>query len=347
MIPPTSDRGTTARRRRRLWLRGTFGAALALGLLAWFLLRVDPAAVGEALAGVRPVWVAAAAFLQVGALALRGVRWRSLLARVASPPLASVLAATFMGWVALVVVPARLGDLARPWFLARRHALDRSYAFGAQQLERVFDLVGVLVLLGAYLGSGAPGLSPLGSTEWRRTLERGEAAVLVLVVALLVGLVAALAAAPRLERAVAERLAGHRASERWVRLASRIAAFLHGLTAVRTWRLLAVASVQSAGLWLAVLGAHLCLFRAFALSLPTLAVVPVVSLIIVGALVPTPAAIGSYHAAAQAALASLLGLPLAVATGYALVAHAVAYLPNLTIGTILLVRESAGGEEAS
>jgi len=331
-------------RGRRLLARLALGGVLAAALLTWFLRRVDLPAVRAVLGGLHPGWVIAAAALQVSALVLRGVRWRSLLARAATPPLATVLAATFMGWVALVLVPARLGDLARVWLLARRHPVDRSFAFGAQQLERVFDLVAVLALVATFLAS-APITPATGeSAGWRSALERGEIVVLALVASAILVLIAALGAAPRLERFVDARLTRESSPHGWTRLASRLAAFLHGLTAVRSLPALGLAIVQTVAIWLAILAAHLSLFRAFDLDLPALAAAPVVAFVIVGALVPTPAAIGSYHAAVQLALASLFGVPLAVATGYALVSHAVAYLPNLVIGSALIVSESTAKE---
>ena len=76
-----------------------------------------------------------------------------------------------------------------------------------------------------------------------------------------------------------------------------------------------------------------------ATSLIPLAVFPLIVIVVLGALVPTPAAIGSYHKAVQIGLATLLGVPNDVAVGYAIVSHAVAYLPSGSIGLFLLARE--------
>jgi len=305
-------------------------------MLTWFFRRVATSALAAELRAVEPGWIVAAAAAQVAALACRGVRWRALLSRRARVPLGAALSATYMGWVVLALAPARLGELARPWLVARRHALDRSFALGAQLLERLLD-VGALVALLALFLTGGPAAAEKGSpAPLLAALERAQTALLVALLVAIAALVAAVAAAPWLERAFADRLAGGR----WAWLGGRGRAFASGLTTIRSARALGVAGGQTVVLWLLVCSGHLCLFRAFSLDLPALAVGPLLVFVVAGAAVPTPAGIGSYHAAVQLALGSLLGVPVATASAYALVSHAAAYLPNLAIGAALLLRRA-------
>ena len=46
-----------------------------------------------------------------------------------------------------------------------------------------------------------------------------------------------------------------------------------------------------------------------------------------------------YHSAVRIALGTLLGVPGDLAVGYAIISHAVAYVPSGSIGLILLARE--------
>jgi len=328
-------------------MRLALGIALALGLGFWFARHVDVAAVAASLGDLHVAWVAAAALFQISALTVRGWRWRSLLSRGGRVPLGAALAATFMGWVALVLVPARLGELARPWLLGRRLRFDRSFAFGAQQLERLLDLAVLLASVGLYLAFGPEPVGIGGGDELRGALETAQRLLLTLVIIVLAGLTLAVALAPRLEAWLMRRFGGRWQSTRGARWPRRMLSFAHGLTAIRSGRLLAVSSAQSLLLWLFVGATHASLFRAFDLALPLLAIPPVMTFVVVGALVPAPVAVGSYHKAVQAVLTSLLGVPLAVATGYALVGHLVAYLPNLAIGTTLLAHEGVSISELS
>jgi uncharacterized protein (TIRG00374 family) len=314
-----------------------FGLAglLAAALLAWAGSRVDLSAVAAELGRVEIGWVAVAALGQVLALAWRGVRWRALLRRAGRVPLGEAVAATYMGWVALALLPLRIGELARPWLLARRHPVDRSYAFGALQLERLFDVGCVLVLLVLYLhAEPAPG-SAAGSGPLLAALTSAETLLIAFTSAAVAALGVAVALAPRLAAALAgSRLVGPAGSRRG-RLVRRARAFAGGLTAIRSPGALLAAVGHSLGLWTLVCASHWSLFRAFRLELPALAVGPLLAFVVLGSLIPTPAAVGSYHAAVQVALGSLLGLPLATASGYAVVGHAAAYLPNLALGALL------------
>lgn len=325
------------------WRLFALAALLAVALLVWAGGRVDLSAVAGELARVDLGWVALAALGQVVALAWRGARWRALLAPRGPVPLGEAVAATYMGWVALALLPARLGELARPWLLARRHPVDRTFAFGAQQLERLLDVGCVLGLLSLYLhGERAPAGSPEGG-RLLATLARAEGVLVAATAAVVVGLAAAVVLAPRLAGALERRTAkgSPETKGRW--LLERARAFARGLTAIRSLRALAAAVAHSIGLWTLVCASHWSLFRAFDLDLPPFAVAPLLAFVVLGTLIPTPAAIGSYHAAVQLALASLLGQPLATASGYAVVGHAVGYLPNLAIGsTLLLVLDRTG-----
>ena len=56
-----------------------------------------------------------------------------------------------VGFAALGLLPARAGDLLRPYMLARREGLPAPATFATVIMERVFDLVAVLGLLAVYV----------------------------------------------------------------------------------------------------------------------------------------------------------------------------------------------------
>jgi uncharacterized protein (TIRG00374 family) len=320
------------------------GLLLAGALLVWFARRVDLAAVVDELRGIAAGWVVLAVAAQTTALVWRALRWRSLLALRHRISYRDAIEVTFMGWALLSLLPARLGEISRPLLLARRRPVERSFAFGAQMLERVLDLCAVLTLLAIYLRSSALAEH---SSEGRRllaALERGQTVAAAAAAIGIAGLVLAVIAAPRVAR-LHETMAGRLRGAVGRRLIEAVRSFAAGLTAVRSFRSAAVAITHTVVQWTLICSAHWCLFRAFDLELSGLAVAPLLAFIVLGAIVPTPVAIGSYHKAVQLALAALLGLPLATATGYALIGHAVGYLPNLTVGLTLLAREGATAGE--
>ena len=56
---------------------------------------------------------------------------------------------------------------------------------------------------------------------------------------------------------------------------------------------------------------------------------------VLGLVVPTPGGVGGYHAAVQFALTNVFQVPVATATGVALIAHAVSFVPISIIGFAL------------
>ncbi len=81
------------------------------------------------------------------------------------------------------------------------------------------------------------------------------------------------------------------------------------------------------------------LFFAFDIELPYYAVMPLIVMVVIGVMVPTPAAVGAFHYATQLALVTLWSVPIEQATSYAIVCHAIVFVPITFIGIILLSRE--------
>lgn len=71
-----------------------------------------------------------------------------------------------VGFLAVNTLPFRLGEAVRPALLARR-GLPLAHAVSAVAIERLFDLFGMLLLIGlaaATLGRGAPAATGVGAT---------------------------------------------------------------------------------------------------------------------------------------------------------------------------------------
>lgn len=119
---------------------------LTAGCLAWVLWGID---LGEAVGSLEHVrwWLAApmTAFYLI-AHAVRTLRLRTLLDQpVAFGPLFSV---NSVGYLAINVVPLRLGELVRPYLLLERHGVPFGTSMAAILVERLLDILMLLLLLG-------------------------------------------------------------------------------------------------------------------------------------------------------------------------------------------------------
>jgi uncharacterized membrane protein YbhN (UPF0104 family) len=147
-------------------------------------------------------------------------------------------------------------------------------------------------------------------------------------------------------------LAGHpdwlvrlvRRLERWLpaaagRLAPVIRRFTEGLAIVRQPRRLLSAVVLSVPLWLGLAAPIWMTALAFDMAVPFTGSFLIVAFLVIGVAVPTPGAIGGYHAAFQVAVTTFYGVSADRAVGGAIVLHAITFLPVVAIGAVLMVRE--------
>ena len=94
--------------------------AVALALIALFLYNVNLWGVLTAIARARPEWLALALATTFINLAIRALRWKFLLEPLGGTTFANAFRATAVGFAASAVLPARAGEVIRPYFLARQ-----------------------------------------------------------------------------------------------------------------------------------------------------------------------------------------------------------------------------------
>jgi uncharacterized protein (TIRG00374 family) len=134
----------------RIWF------AIAVTVLAgWFAVRdVDFGEVGAAMAKAKLGWLIIPSFLAyVWTLYLRALRWKHLAAGVCEMSTSAAYRATAVGGLVNNVLPLRIGELARAWFLAREIRAPAPPLFGTIILERVFDLVVLVAVAAVVIGS--------------------------------------------------------------------------------------------------------------------------------------------------------------------------------------------------
>ena len=316
---------------RRVQLGLGLGLAIALSYLV--LRQADLAAVGQAMR-MANLWYIAAAIAAIMFNQLqRAWRWHYLLLPLGSVPTRPLVDCTFIGWGVTLALPGRLGELARPVLLSRRAPVPAVGAIGSIVLERAFDGLTVLVMLATYLAFLPP---PTGlDSQGQMVLETMRTTGMLLLAGLVVlGLITVLAMRSDRMRALVgslnERLPG--------KLGQLTSGFMAGMAGLRSPLLIAAISVHSLLLWANITFVYVLLFWAFDLQLPAYAAIPLVAVLVIGVMVPTPGAVGSFHAAAQIGLVNMWGVGNDAAIAYAIVAHAVAFLPGV-IGLIMLARQ--------
>jgi uncharacterized protein (TIRG00374 family) len=302
--------------------------ALAVALLAFFLSRVPLSEIGRQIAAVSPGWLAASIVLSLLTFVMRALRWMWILRPLGRVPFFPAFRATAVGFAANTVLPARAGEVLRPALLARERALPFAALLASIVFERVLDALAQLCFLG--LALARPDAAAMGAFSSGRV--RAVAAA-VAAAAVLMALFAVV------WRSATERLfelAFRILPERFRPVARRIAhTFLDGFASLKTPRLAALVAGGSLAMWLVINVQIYCTMRAFGLELPLSAAYVVTTAAVLGLAVPTPGGVGGYHAAVQFALTDVFRVPVATATGVALIAHAVSFVPISIIGFAL------------
>jgi len=309
---------------------------LAIALFAWFLSHANLASVWAQVKRARIDLLVAGFFAVILTYVIRAWRWQYLLHPIGPTRFRTAFRTTVIGFAALGVLPARAGDLLRPYLLARQEGLLVSATLATIVMERVLDLIAVLALLALYVWgiADAAALPPalLRGIEVSSALAGAVAITLMGVMWVLAthperigGLVFAMARV--LPHAVADRLAG---------LART---FSGGFAAAREPRALAAAVAWSFPLWLAIAAEAWLVTIAFGIAMPFTGTFLLQALLVIGVAVPTPGAVGSYHEAYRIGVTTFFGAPEDTAVAAAIVTHAISYFPVVLTGIVFMAQD--------
>jgi glycosyltransferase 2 family protein len=85
---------------------------------------------------------------------IRAVRWHFLLSPIATIPLRQLIAVSFLGFAAIVLLPMRAGEIVRPAMVRKKGQLSGWSVMGTVGAERIIDglLLSAMLLVGLTLG---------------------------------------------------------------------------------------------------------------------------------------------------------------------------------------------------
>ena len=318
-------------------LRLAFGTLLALGLMAFVFRGMDFPTLGRALAKADPLCLAGVVLAALITYLLRAWRWGYLLAPMARVPLGELFSATCIGFMTGLVVP-RAGEIVRPYLVARRHPVSTSAGFATIILERLFDLLTVLILFALYLFAlPAPVAQTTGSLM---SVVKAGGAMAGLGSLVVLGLLVAFHARAEQAMSLCERVLG--VFPAWLAKPALgiLRAFGGGLAVLKApLPHLAAIVAQSFLVWLSIAFSIWICLRAFDIALPFHAAFLIIAFLTVGVAIPTPGMVGGFHAFFVLALADVFGASRDVAGAAAIACHALTNLPVLVLGLVFLGRE--------
>jgi uncharacterized protein (TIRG00374 family) len=307
---------------------------LAVGLLigsvcVYLALRgVDFAEMARALAQAQYGYVLLAVCVMLVSHYLRAWRWRYLLAPVKTVNVASLFAALMIGYAANSFVPAHLGEVLRAYVIGKKHRISTSATLGSIVVERIVDVMSLIVLMGVVLFVHP---FPDWVVQSGAVMLAGAAGLLAVLVAFKRGEAKTARLLQRLLRPLPQAVGG--------RLIATLETFLSGVSPLQSgWHYLVVA-VLSTVIWLCYAGVYYACLQAFHLTaayhLAWYVGLVVLVLTTISVVIPsTPGYVGTYHYLCQVALL-MFGVPAGEALSFAIVAHALSVLPVTLLGLVL------------
>ncbi len=256
---------------------------------------------------------------------LRSYRWGVILQPMEKIDQLSLFSVTSVGFLAIAAIPARIGELARPYLISQKSSVKMSSALGTIIVERVLDsftVLGIAVLL----------LFFIDLPSWMIHSSIIFFLLALAIFCFILFMILRRKEALQLVNKVLAILPGRLADK----IDELLHSFINGLQIVTNINLLLYLIFLSVAVWLLDVLAIYVLFLAFGFHLPVIASFVLMIILIVGIAIPTaPGFIGNWHFACVLGL-SLFSVAKVEALSFAVVYHFLSMIVVMVLGVIFI-----------
>jgi uncharacterized protein (TIRG00374 family) len=316
-------------------LRTLFASLLGIALLAWFLLHANLTDVFYSIRGASIGALLMATVLVVLIMLVRSVRWQYLLAPLGQVSFRAIFRTTMIGLAASNILPARAGEFLRPYLLARQEGLSATSTFATIVIERILDLVSILLLLGIFVIFSGRHLF-LSSNMQAVEIS----AILAMIVTIILGVMMwFLASNPDRIGLFVLKIAKYFPRGLAKSLSKLAQTFSEGLAVVRAPSVLVVAFICSVVLWLTIAVQVYLVSIAFGIDMLFTGSFLLQAILAIGVSVPTPGAVGSFHEAYRIGATTFFGASNADAVAAALILHGISFMPVTILGILFMMQD--------
>lgn len=128
--------------------RFLIGFVLSVFFLGVFLWRAEVDKIWEAFQSANYLYIIPAVAMYLTSLLWRTIRWKVILSPIGEYQVARLWPVVIVGYAANNVLPVRLGELVRSYFLNIREGISKTTALATILIERVSDGMALLLLVG-------------------------------------------------------------------------------------------------------------------------------------------------------------------------------------------------------
>jgi glycosyltransferase 2 family protein len=278
----------------------------------------------SSLKSMNPAWLAASIALTMATYWFRAIRWQVLLQPLKAVRLLPLFSITVIGFSAIFVL-GRAGEVARPFWLARREKVALTGSVATIVVERFLDAIMlivafVLALFTAEIPStSSPTLILLKNAAW---------------------IIAAIAVGAMITLFVL------RSNAAWIvgkipfrRVASLMDSFFQGLSFLQNGRSLALVLAQSTGLWILIALQFWFMLLGMNFSFSAASATLVMVGAGIGSIAQIPAIGGGFQAGYVFCMTAFLKVPLEQAVATSLIAAAVSFVPTIAISFVFMAAQ--------
>jgi len=318
------------------------GVALVAGWLAYTRLGQTPFHWAEFLATFERLnwaWMACAIACVLLSYVGRALRWQVMLSPLcADSRLWDLISATIIGFAAIVVL-GRPGEVVRPYLIAKKAKVTLSSQMAAWLLERIFDLLALMLIFGfalARMPASNPTLSP--ALQWVLRVGGYFVAGICLACLSLLFFFQRFAATPE---ELSERLPDRIPAKIRGRIGELASAFATGLKSSRgantMWRLIAYTALE----WFLIAAVYAAVFRAFpaTANLRIGQIFVFLGLVAFGSIIQIPGVGGGVQVMAVLVLTEMFKIHLETATGIAIIIWLLTFVVAIPPAILLAIAE--------
>ncbi|MFQ6606975.1 MAG: lysylphosphatidylglycerol synthase transmembrane domain-containing protein [Fidelibacterota bacterium] len=306
------------------------GLIFSLGGLYLAFKDINLIALGNVFSNASVGWIILAVVLMILSVWIRAVRWQALMDPIKKVPIKELYSATMIGYFGNSVLPMRLGEILRAYALGKSDpSVSRAAVFGTIVIERFVDMIGALVLMVLFfLLYDVP-----------QVLKQGGVILAGIVVAFILILWWLVKNHEDWIKKYEE--ASDFQEGAWGQLRQIFNSFIQGLIALSTVQKKGAVIAISALLW----GIYLVITYLSGLAVHETLTWIEAGVILIGttmviAVPSAPGYIGTYHASAIFILVQVFNREIAGAQAYALLNHAVGFIPLVVVGAYFFLSSS-------
>lgn len=311
------------------WIKLILSVVISGGGLYYAFGMVDIRELWIYLKAVNSVWIFLAILFIIFSIGVRAVRWKLLLEPIETIRFHLLFGSTMIGYFGNAVLPFRVGELLRAYSISSRKNIETSVAFGTVLLERTLDMLG---LVGMILIFG-----------WFYPFEViGRNIMISIVIITIIGFGFIL----NLSRAhshIYERIKLWPISQKplFHHILIIINNLVDGLTSIKTTRHMGQIIFHTIFLWVIYYCITYFVILATGTDLNWVNVgVILITTSLAIAIPAAPGGVGTHHAVSVYVLTSYFSVGRAESQVFAVMLHAVGFVPLIIIGFIYFLRSS-------